>query len=174
MTCDVSATVRAAAFGCLRARKRKDGRALANAELIADEIARYARSCTPPDLEALAMLSKATLADVLAELAADDLERRRRAAYRLTKLALRSTETAPPGSPGDAAARLLDDAEPLLRLHAVTVVRRARLIGLEPRLRQLEEAETDPWVRSELSWQPPSSGGFRSPAAQEFTEEPPF
>ena len=81
---------------------------------------------------------------------------------------------APAGSLGDAAARLLDDAEPLLRLHAVTMVRRARLAGLEPRLRQLEGAETDPWVRFELSRQPPSPGGFRSPAAQDFTEEPPF
>ncbi len=151
MTSDVSATVRATAFDCLRSRKRKDGRALANAEAIADEIARYARSCTPPGLETLARLFKVTLADVLTELAADDLERRRRAAYRLTELAWRNTETAPPGSLGDAAARLLDDADPLLRLHGVTVVRRARLTGLEPRLRQLEETETDPWVRFELS-----------------------
>jgi hypothetical protein len=171
MAGDVSATVRATAFDCLRSRKRRDGRALANAGPIADEIARYARSCTPPGLEALAMLLKATLADVLTELAADDLERRRRAAYRLTDLAWRNTETHPPGSLGDAAARLLDDTDPLLRLHGVTVV---RLAGLEPRLRQLEETETDPWVRFELSWQPPSLGGFRSPAAQVFTEEPPF
>jgi len=174
MTRDANATVRATAFDCLRSRKRKDGRALANAEAIADEIARYARSCTPPGLEALAMLIKATLADVLAELAADDLERRRRAACWLAGLAWRNTVIAPAGSLGDAAARLLDDAEPLLRLHAVTMVRRARLAGLEPRLRQLEGAETDPWVRFELSRQPPSPGGFRSPAAQDFTEEPPF
>jgi hypothetical protein len=67
------------------------------------------------------MLSKVTLPDVLTELAADDLERRRRrAAYRMTELAWRNTETAPPGSLGDAAARLLDDADPLLRLHGVT------------------------------------------------------
>ena len=174
MTSDVSATVRATAFDCLRSRKRKDGRALANAEAIADEIAQYARSCTPPGLETLARLFKVTLADVLTELAADDLERRRRAAYRMTELAWRNTETAPPGSLRDAAARLLDDADPLLRLHGVTVVCQARLTGLEPRLRQMEETETDPWVRFELSWQPPSLAGFRSPAAQEFTEEPPF
>ena len=117
------------------------------------------------------MLLKATLADVLTELAADDLERRRRAACWLAELAWRNTEIAPAGSLGDAAARLLDDTDPLLRLHGVTVV---RLAGLEPRLRQLEETETDPWVRFELSWQPPSLGGFRSPAAQVFTEEPPF
>ena len=174
MTSDVSATVRATAFDYLRSRKRKDGRALADAEAIADEIARYARSCTPPDLETLAMLFKVTLADVLAELAADDLEQRRRAAYRLTELAWKNTETALPGSLGGAAARLLDDADPLLRLHGVTVARRARLAGLEPRLRQLEEMETDPWVRFQLSWQPPTPGGFWSPAAQGFTDEPPF
>ena len=173
MTGDVSAAVRATAFDCLRSREREDGGALANAEAIAEEIARYARSCTPPGLETLSRLFKATLADVLTELAADDLERRRRAAYRLTGLAWRNTETALPGSLGDAAARLLDDADPLLRLHGVTVVRRARLVGLEPRLRQLEETETDPWVRFELSWQPPSLAGFRSPAAQASTEELP-
>jgi hypothetical protein len=38
----------------------------------------------------------------------------------------------------------------------------------------LEEAETDPWVRFELSWQPPSSREFWYPAAQGFTEEPLF
>jgi hypothetical protein len=174
MAGDVSATVRATAFDCLRSRERKDGRALGGAEAIADEIAEYARSCAPPGLEALALLSKATLADALAELAADDLERRRRAAYRLTELAWRSTETARPGSLSEAAACLLDDADPLLRLHGVTVARRARLADLEPRLRQLDETETDPWVRFELSWQPPASGGFRSPAAHEFTGELPF
>ena len=58
--------MRAAAFDCLRSRKRKDGGALANGEAIADEIARYARSCTPPSLGALAMLFTVALADVLA------------------------------------------------------------------------------------------------------------
>jgi len=174
MTCDVSATVRAAAFDCLRHRKHKDGRALANAEAIADEIARYARSCSPPDLEALTSLLKATLADVLAELAADDLERRRRAAYRLTTWARKNTQTAPPGSLVDAATRLLDDTDPLLRLHGVTVVRQAHLVGLQPRLRQLRETETDPWVRFEFGWEPPSWDGFGSPwspAAEELTDE---
>lgn len=172
MTSDVSATVRAAAFDCLGSRKREDGGALANSEAIADQIARYARTCTPPGLETLTMLCKVTLDDVLAELAADDLERRRRAAYRLTELACRNI--VPRGLLGDAATGLLDDADPLVRLHGVTVARRVRLAGLKPRLRQLEETETDPWVRFELSWQPPSLGGFRSPVAEEFTEELPF
>jgi hypothetical protein len=46
MTSDASATVRATALDCLRSRKRKDGHALAGAEAIGDEIARYARSCS--------------------------------------------------------------------------------------------------------------------------------
>ena len=174
MTSDVSATVRAAAFDCLGSRKRKDGDVLANGEATADEIARYARSCTPPSLETLAMLFKVTLEDVLTELAAGDLERRRRAAYRLAELAWTNTKTVRSGSLGAAAVRLLDDADPLLRLHGVSVVRQARLPGLEPRLRQLEETETDPWVRFQLSRQPLSSGGFCSQTAQEFTEELPF
>ena len=91
----------------------------------------------------------------------------------MTKLAWRKTEIAATGSRGDAAARLLDDADPVLRVHGVTVVR-ARLADLEPRLRRLEQTETDPWVRFELSWQPPSSREFWYPAAQGFTEEPLF
>ena len=39
---------------------------------------------------------------------------------------------------------------------------------LEPRLRRLEQTETDPWVRFELSRQPPSPAGY------EFTGELPF
>jgi hypothetical protein len=174
MTSDASATVRATAFDCLRSRKRKDGRALANAEAIADEIARYARSCTPPGLKTLAMLFKVTLADVLTELAADDPERRRQAAYRMTELAWRNTETAPPGSLGDAAARLLDDADPLLRLHGVTVVCRARLAGLGSRLRQMGETETDPWVRFELGWQPPSWPDSGPRPRKSLLRSPPF
>ena len=171
MTSDVSPVVRATAFDCLRAGKRRDGRALANAgPIAADKIARYARSCTPLDLEVLVMLFKVTLADVLTELAADDRERRRRAAYQLTALAWRNADAPSADSLGDPAARLLSDADPLLRLHGVTVARRARLAGLEPRLRQLRETETDPWVQFELNRKSPFSDEFRSP----FIDEPPL
>lgn len=174
MTGDVrSATVRAAAFDCLRTRMHNDGQGWASIEAIADEIARYARSCTPPDLEALAMLGKFTLADVLAELTADDLERRRRAAYRLTELAWRNSKAAPPDLLSEAAASLLDDADPLLCVHAVTVVRRARLADLEPRLRQFGQTDTDPWVRFELA-KPPSPGWRGFSDAQGCSEDPPF
>src|SRR5262249_25660980 len=84
MASDASAAVRATARGLLRSRQHKRQPRLDEDGAIADEIAAYARSCTPPDLEALDQLFRLTFADVLAELADHDLERRRRAAFQLT------------------------------------------------------------------------------------------
>jgi hypothetical protein len=83
MTTDLDATVRATAWDLLRCRRHGDGRKMDDAEVIAQDIARYARSCNPPGLEAPSVLRRLTVADVLAELAEHDLGRRRRAAYRL-------------------------------------------------------------------------------------------
>jgi hypothetical protein len=80
MSTDVNATVRATLWEALGRRGRMHQRRLDDADAIADEIARCARSCTPLDLEALSILRRLTVADVLAE---HNLERRRRAAYRL-------------------------------------------------------------------------------------------
>ena len=123
-----------------------------DAEAIAGEIARYARACTPLDLEALSILRRLTVADVLAELAERDLERRRRAAYQLAWSFSGITKTALEGPADDPAGRLLSDADPLLRSHGIAAVRRFRLARLHPRLRELQKTETDPWARYWLSW----------------------
>lgn len=150
MTTDANATVRGTAWGLLRSRHKHQPR-LDNAEAIADEIARHARSRIPPDLEALDSLRRLTFADVLAELADHDLGRRRRAACRLTWQGLAFTETAPQGLVDEAAGRLLSDTDPLLRLHGVTVVRQWCLSRLYPRLYEMERMEGDPWVQHYLT-----------------------
>jgi hypothetical protein len=178
MTADVNATVRATARGLLRSRRHERQPRLDDAGAIAGEIALHARACTPPDLEALDMLRKLTLADVLAELAAHDLERRRRAAYRLGWRAWAFAKTAPQGLLDDVAGRLLSDTDPLLRLHGVAVVRWFRPARLYPLLRELQKTETDPWVQHHLGWclseQPLPEDDFFAPAALEGTEQPPF
>jgi hypothetical protein len=83
-----------------------------DADAIADEIARCARSCIPLDLEALSILRRLTVADVLTELAEHDLERRRRAAYWLA-WDFGMAKTVPQGLLDDAVDRLLSDADPL-------------------------------------------------------------
>ena len=148
MAADPDATVRAELWDLLKWNRYGLQRGLDNAEEAADDIARYARSCTPVDLRALDQLRRLTAADVLAELAARDLERRRRAAYQLAwswsigKTAGQDLE--------DAAARLLGETDPLLRSHGIAVARRYRLARLYPLMRELRETETDPWTRYDL------------------------
>jgi hypothetical protein len=139
-----------AAFYLLRSRKYGHQPKPVNVEAVRDEVARYARSRTPLDLEALDFVCRLTLADVLAELADHDLERRRRAAYWLARR-FRLAKTDPQGGPlEDAVGRLLGDPDPLLRLHGVAAVRLFDLGRLYPRLRELQQTETSPWVRFDL------------------------
>ena len=58
MTSDADATVRATVRDLLRWRKHSHQRRLDHAEASADEIARYARSRTPPDLDAFCILRR--------------------------------------------------------------------------------------------------------------------
>lgn len=151
MTTDADATVRAALWDVLKWDRHKHRRSLDGADAIAEDIARYARSCAPLDLEALSILHRLTVADVLAELAEPDLERCRRATYRLA-CDFGMVNTAPQGLLDDAVGPLLSDADPLLRLHGAGVVRRFDLAGLYPRLRELLKTETDPWAQHDLAW----------------------
>ena len=148
MTADVDAAVRAEVWELLRWNRHGPQHLLDNAEGTADDIARYARSCTPADLRALDQLGRLTAADVLAELAAPALERRRRAAYRLARSW--SLRKIPAQDLEDAAARLLGEADPLLRSHGASVARGHRLARLYPLMRELRETETDPWARYTL------------------------
>jgi hypothetical protein len=147
--------VRAKARGLLRSRRHERPPRLDSTGEIADEIARYARACTPPDLDALATLRKLTLADVLAELASHDPERRRQAARQLAGHAWALAKTVPQGLLDEAAGRLLSDTDPLLRLHGVNMVRGLPLARLFRRLRELENTETDPWVQHYLTQRMP-------------------
>jgi hypothetical protein len=177
MAADADATVRATLWDLLKWGRYRHQRRLGDAEAISDEITRYARACTPLDLEALSILGRLTIADVLAELAGHDLERRRRAAYQLAWSFSGIRKTAPEGQLDDPVGRLLSDADPLLRSHGLAAVRRFRLARLRPRVRELQKAETDPWVRHWLSlWfaEQPSRDGPWSSAALGYTEELPF
>jgi hypothetical protein len=177
MATDLSAAVRATLWDLLKWDRCRHQRRLDDAGAIADEIARYARAGAPLDLEALSILGRLTVADVLAELAEHDLERRRRAAYQLAWRFFGTVNTVPGGLLDDPVGRLLSDADPLLRSHGIATVRRFRLACLHPRLRELQKTETDPWVQHWLSWclaeQPPRDDPG-SPAAPGCTEEPPF
>jgi hypothetical protein len=148
MATDPDATVRAAMWDLLRWNRYGLQRGLDNAEEAADDIAWYARSRTPLDLRALDQLGRLTAADVLAELAAPELERRRRAAF-LLAWSWRFRATAGQDLEG-AAARLLGETDPLLRSHGIAVARRHRLARLYPLMRELRETETDPWTRYDL------------------------
>lgn len=120
----------------------------------ADAVARYARSCTPPGLEALATLRRLTLHDILPELSSPDLERRRSAAYLLGHSFGQVSRNGVPDSTLDDVARcLLDDRDPLLRYHGVAAVGRFELFHLHPLLRELRESEQDPWVLHHIWWQ---------------------
>jgi hypothetical protein len=177
MAADADAFVRATLWDLLKWDRHGRRRRLDDAEAIAGEIARYARACTPPDLEALSILRRLTVADVMAELAEHDLERRRRTAYQLAWSFSGITKTALEGLPDDPAGRLLSDADPLLRSHGIAAVRRFRLARLHPRLRELQKTETDPWVQYWLSWclaEQTTRDDPWSPSAPGYTDEPPF
>jgi hypothetical protein len=176
MATDQDATVRAELWDLLRWNRYGLQRGLDNAEEAADDIARYARSRTPLDLRALDQLRRLTAADVLAELAAGDLERRRRAAYLL------AWSWGIGGTVGqdleDAAVRLLGDTDPLLRSHGIAVARRHRLARLYPLMRELRETETDPWTRYDLrqclSEENLPQDDHWDPAEQAWAQDPPF
>ncbi|GII57263.1 hypothetical protein Pth03_56520 [Planotetraspora thailandica] len=180
MTTDVDATVRAEVWDLLRWQRHKHQRRLDNAEAIADDVARYARSCTPPDLNALGVLRRLTFTDVLPELACHDLERRRRAAYQLARQPWEfRRENLRQDLLDDVVGGLLGDADPLPRSHGVAVVRWFGLTHLHPLLRDLQETETDPWVQHHLSWclsEQPTYTWDESltSAAREWSEQPPF
>ncbi|MEV5831786.1 hypothetical protein AB0L25_40130 [Spirillospora sp. NPDC052242] len=183
VTADPDPTARADLWDRLRRERHRRPHSLADAEAIADEIARYARSCTPRGLDALSTLGRLTFADVLAELASDDLERRRLAAYQLTWTLGVERNEPPDDLLADVVVRLLDEADPLLRSHGVAAIGRFGLVDLHPRLRELEETEADPWVRYRLAWSlgehpvgvwayaPPPDVGH-SPAG--YRDDPPF
>ncbi len=151
MTTDTDATVRAELLAVLRRKGDNHQRRLDDAEAIADDIARYARSCTPPDLTALSVLRRLTVADVLAELASHDLERRRRAAYEARQTWQFSKEDLSQGILSDVAGGLLGDPDAFLRSYGVAMVERLDLAHLHPLLRELQQTETDPWVQSHLT-----------------------
>lgn len=178
MTADVDATVRAWIWGLLSREGNKRQRRLDDAEALADDVARYARSCTPPDLQALGTLHRLAFADVLAELASHDLERRRRAAYAAQR-PWGFTEANPPQDLLDhAIGGLLSDPDALLRSCGVAMVDWFDLASLHPLLRELQETETDPWVqfrlRQCLAERPTSTwDGSSTQAGQEWLD-PPF
>ncbi|MEV0136629.1 hypothetical protein AB0H83_50425 [Dactylosporangium sp. NPDC050688] len=178
MTTDIDATVRAELLGMLKRKGDKHQRRLDDAEAIADDIARYARSCTPPDLTALSDLRRLTFADVLAELSSHDLEQRRRAAYLAQQPWRFSEENLSQGVLNDVASGLLGDPDAFLRSYGVAMVDCFGLAHLHPRLRELQQTETDPWVQSHLTRclaeRPPSTSDGSSTQAGEDWLDPPF
>ncbi|MEU8078949.1 hypothetical protein AB0B31_26350 [Catellatospora citrea] len=120
----------------------------------ADVVARHARSCAPPGLEALATLRRLTFHDILRELSSQDPERRRSAAYLLGhSFGQVSRDGVPESTLDGVTRRLLDDRDPLLRYHGVAAVGRFELAHLHPLLRELRESEQDPWVLHHIRWQ---------------------
>ncbi|MBB6555879.1 hypothetical protein [Nonomuraea rubra] len=174
MVGDAHPTVRAVVWDLLRWQRHRHGRPLDDAEAIADDIARYARSYVPPDLEALGILGRLAFADVLPEVRCPDLERRRRAAYRLAwKPWECSREDLQRDVLVEVAGGLLDEDDPVLRSHGVVVVRQFGLTGLHPVLRRLQRAETGPWVLHNIEWcfeEPPVPAS----TARGCSDDPPF
>jgi len=175
MTDDPDPTVRAELWELLRRKRRNHPEQLD----IAEAIAEYARSCTPPGLKSLNILRKLGHTDVLPELACRDLERRRQAAYQLAWSWSLGRGDVPRDLLHEAADGLLSDADPLLRTHGVGVVRKFCLTHFHPRLREMQETETDPWVQHQLTWclgrQPVHSWEMPWTAAEQgHNEEPPF
>ncbi|MET7403356.1 hypothetical protein ABZS66_58770 [Dactylosporangium sp. NPDC005572] len=132
----------------------------------AEEVARYARECDPPDLRALATLRRLTYADVAPELVSDDLERRRTAAYLLAW----EGPDAPPADVEAAVSWLLADSDRIVRAHAVAAVRRHRLTRLRPVVRSLLHRDTDPWTLDYARWCLEVPQPLRGP----WDGEPPF
>ncbi|WP_344475192.1 hypothetical protein [Nonomuraea monospora] len=175
MMTDPHPMVRAEMWDLARWDRHRHGRPLDDAEAIADDIARHARSCDPPALEALGTLGRLTPADLLPELGCRDLERRRRAAYRLAWPWGWNGEDLQQDVLADVARRLLADDDPLLRSHGVVVVRQFGLRDLHPVLRRMQETETGPWVLHNIEWCLTEKED--DPAAwmtQGCSEDPPF
>jgi hypothetical protein len=179
MATDVDPTVRAELWDLLKWRRHKHQRRLDDAEAIADDIARYARSCTPAGLEALGVLGRLTFTDVLPELACHDLERRRCAAYHLVRPSWGAGKEKPRQDLlDDVAGGLLNDPDPLLRSHGIAVVRWFGLSRLHPLLHALRETETDPWVCFNLDWflseQPDPRDDSSASTGPDWTDVLPF
>ncbi|MEV0568200.1 HEAT repeat domain-containing protein [Dactylosporangium sp. NPDC050588] len=119
---------------------------------IAEDAARYTTSRTAPDLVVLAVFGRLTLADVLPELAHEEVERRRRAAYALAWTPWGSeTEAIDSQVIEDVTRKLLHDPDPLVRYHAVAAVRWYSQGKLNALLREHQKTETDGWVRHVLA-----------------------
>jgi hypothetical protein len=167
---DAEPTVRAELL-CELTLRRRSHRRPTPAEVAADEIARYARSCSPPGLKALDLLRRLTFDDLLPEFASHDQERRRTAAYLLAwSFGLKEV---PRDTLDGVVGQLLADPDPLLRAHGVAVVRWFGLVRLHPVLRELQKSETHPWVLHYVSWclddqQRPAEGRTK------FCDAPPF
>ncbi|MEV4132186.1 HEAT repeat domain-containing protein [Dactylosporangium sp. NPDC049742] len=143
---------------------------------IAEDAARYTTSRTAPDLVVLAVLGRLTLADVLPELAQEEVERRRRAAYALAWTPWGAkTEAIGSQVSEDVTRELLHDPDPLVRYHAVAAVRWYSQGKLNAVLRERQKTETDGWVRHVLDWS--LDGPYSDPWIQRaFTgaDDPPF
>jgi hypothetical protein len=170
MTTDVDAAVRAGMWNLLRWNEHRFRRRLDDAEAVADDIERYARSRTPPDLGALRALRRFTLADVLPALAGPDLERRRWTAHWLARF---PWDFGAQDLPDDVVRGLLGDPDAFLRSYGVEAVGSYDLTHLHPLLRELQATETDPWVRYRLGECLAERPAF-DPAVQGSVDEPPF
>ncbi|WP_374238236.1 HEAT repeat domain-containing protein [Actinoplanes sp. DH11] len=114
-----------------------------------DEIVAHARSRVPADLRALRLLNRLTLDDLLPELTADSLERRRMAAH---LLAWELTTPTLGDLLIDTVRHLLADPDPLLRSHGIVTVGRSQLTALLPEVEAMLADEADAWVRSWGQW----------------------
>ncbi|MEU8003897.1 hypothetical protein AB0B66_22300 [Catellatospora sp. NPDC049111] len=153
VTADPDPTVRAALLHDLTEQRRDERRRPDPASADANEVARYARSCDPPGLEALAIQRVLTLDDIVPELDSGDLERSRYAAYILGRdFPWTSQEKVLQELLDSVARRLLADPDPLTRSHGVVVVNRFDLDHLHPMLRESQECESDPWVLHYIDW----------------------
>ncbi|WP_433041902.1 hypothetical protein [Dactylosporangium sp. CS-033363] len=157
MTSDPDATVRARVCRLL------------SLDASVDAIEAYARSQTPPDLDALSALRRLTFADLLAELDTSDPDRRRKAAY----LTQRPWEYGgdEPSALAATATTLLHDPDPLMRAYGAVIVDFFDLDAVHPLLRDLLPAEPDGWVRHHIE-----RGLAERPPAFEPSDslEPPF
>ncbi|MEV4088530.1 hypothetical protein AB0J43_50550 [Nonomuraea fuscirosea] len=180
MITDAHPAVRAELWDLLRWQRHRHGRPLDDAEAIADDIARHARSSAPPDTKALGILRRLTFADLLPEVMCHDLERRRQAAYRLAwKPWEFRGEDLQQDILVDVVSGLVDDDDPVLRSHGVVVVRQFSLTRFHSLLRRLQTTETAPWVRHHIDWcfnEPPTRmwGDPSTLMMQGFSGDPRF
>ncbi|WP_157433033.1 hypothetical protein [Actinomadura rifamycini] len=183
VTADPDPGVRADLWDLLKWQRHRHPRSLPDADAVADDIEEHARSRTPRALGALSALRRVTFADVLSELASDDLERRRLAAYQLTSFMGVDRDEPPRRLLAETVAGLLEEADPLLRSHGVAAVGRFELLDLHARLRELQETEADGWVRHRLAWNlgehsarvwPPVPVPDIGDTAAGYSDDPPF